>query len=921
MNERLATAQWEPQPEVSQKLRYDFRNFWLGRAEDETAIGYRDDRHICLVCGNRSGKGASIIINNLCYWPGSAVVIDPKGENATVTAARRGRGDKHCEGMGQAVHVLDPFHAAQVDDGYRSAFNPLDALDPNNEETIDEAARLANAIVVVKDDRPDPFFDEAARSMVRGLILHVLSAPDFEPHERTLLMVRDLILRGDWRVAQEMASNGETEIDPPHMLLWRSLCANPAFNFVVAGAGTHLLNMMVNSPKTFESVLQTVIVNTEFIDSPGMRRVLAKSDFKLSELKTRAEGMTLYLSLPQRHMDMHYRWLRMMIALTTTEMELVPGQPASGHPVLMVLDEFAGLKRMTAIENAVAQIAGFGVKLFFVLQSFEQLRGTYKDHWETFLANAGLKIFFSVEDNFTREYVSKQMGEMEIVREVRSSNEGQSDTDSFADGRSHSDGHSQSFTQGDSQSDTYGTSQTKTTGRSSSTTESSSEGANWSRSRSETDSTSQGQNWSQGTSSGVNYRKQSFFFLFQRIDPNSVSYSEGTNSSFGGSTGTSHSVSDGASSGGSHGTSRGSTAGVSDSEAQGSSQSRTGGSSRSATDGRSTTDGTSQTTTRATGRTSGTGRAETIHHRPLLRPEEFSKLFARIDDKTHPAYPGFALVLIAGRDPLVVKRAYYFEDVQFIDCFSPHPDHRFLPAVEEDVLGVRPLLDQLRAAEGGTALTAKCLISPHRVVAAGEPVFRFEHVPHDGSTVSVRAPCAGKAVRVGGLSLAEFYRNNKKVPVCHGSVLTVKHYGQPGPRVDPLAELNAACARLSQYARQLLSEPAGVRKVSALRIFIWSAIALGAVLAGFAVWRFREPVGAFLETLFEIVAGLVMLAIFIGVILAGIYIYIKASEKVETARGFYAEHLSTAAARSRFIRRWYLETVEKAVGKLKRGRR
>ena len=143
--------------------------------------------------------------------------------------------------------------------------------------------------------------------------------------------------------------------------------------------------MMKASDKTFEGVLQSVALHTEFLDSPGMRRVLAKSDFKLAELKTRPEGMTLYLSLPQRYMDTHYRWLRMMVALTTTEMEITRGQPATGHRILMVLDEFAGLKRMTSIENAVAQIAGFGVKLFFVLQSLEQLKHIYKDSWETFL--------------------------------------------------------------------------------------------------------------------------------------------------------------------------------------------------------------------------------------------------------------------------------------------------------------------------------------------------------------------------------------------------------------------------------------------------------------------------------------------------------------------------------------------------------
>jgi hypothetical protein len=41
----------------------------------------------------------------------------------------------------------------------------------------------------------------------------------------------------------------------------------------------------------------------------------------------------------------------MMIALTVTEMEKVRGRPATGHPVLMVLDEFAGLKRMEVIRT------------------------------------------------------------------------------------------------------------------------------------------------------------------------------------------------------------------------------------------------------------------------------------------------------------------------------------------------------------------------------------------------------------------------------------------------------------------------------------------------------------------------------------------------------------------------------------------
>lgn len=187
---------------------------------------------------------------------------------------------------------------------------------------------------------------------------------------------------------------------PAQTLLWEGVRSNPAFGGIIMGIGETFGNMAMKAPKQFESVLQVANRNTEFIDSPGMQTCLTASDFKLSELKTKRQGVSLYLSLPQRYMSTHYRWLRMIISLTVTEMEKVQGQPATGHRVLMCLDEFAGLKHMEVIQNAVAQIAGYGVTLFFVLQSLEQLKATYKDNWETFLSNSGLKIFLMLRTIF-----------------------------------------------------------------------------------------------------------------------------------------------------------------------------------------------------------------------------------------------------------------------------------------------------------------------------------------------------------------------------------------------------------------------------------------------------------------------------------------------------------------------------------------
>lgn len=419
---RLATAEWAEPSDVAKEHKFETGDFWLGRSyeDDRVPIGYKDDRHICLVSGNRGGKGTSVIINNLCLYPGSVVVIDPKGENATVTASRRGKGSEYCDGMNQAVHVLDPFNVAQIDESYRSSFNPLDLLDPENEESIDEAERIADALVAANLESKEPYWDDQARQMIKALILHVLTSPRYQ-EQRNLVKVRELITSGYNDIYKELPEELKG-ISSAQSMMWKEISESDAFDGVLSGLGLPFHEMSTKSDKTFLSILSTANQNTTFIDSSGMKKCLSSSSFKLSDLKTDPNGVSLYLSLPQRYMTTHYRWLRMMVGLIVTEMEKVQRQPANGHRILMVLDEFAGLQRMKIIETAVAQIAGYGVTLFFVLQSLEQLKSTYKDNWETFLSNSGLKMFFSIEDHFTREYISKFVGDTEVL--VESQTEG-----------------------------------------------------------------------------------------------------------------------------------------------------------------------------------------------------------------------------------------------------------------------------------------------------------------------------------------------------------------------------------------------------------------------------------------------------------------------------------------------------------------
>jgi type IV secretory pathway TraG/TraD family ATPase VirD4 len=686
MTERIATAEWADPALVEEKYLYRDGTVWLGRSASEqpVPVGYTDDRHVCLVSGSRGGKGATSIVNNLIMWPGSLCVVDPKGENATITASRRGEGSRHCTGLGQAVQILDPFKTAQVDDSLRGRFNPLDALDPGNDETIDEAGRIADAVIVVHEASSDPFWDESARAMVKGLILHVLTAPEYKDR-RNLITVRKLIMRGDWEAVEALREAGETDIPPAHGLLWTGLANNPSFDGLVAGIGDSFTNMLLNSPKQFESVLQVANRNTEFIDSPAMQRCLEASDFQISELKTRPGGLSVYLCLPQRYMSTHFRWLRMMIALTVTEMEKVGGRPATGYPILMVLDEFAGLKRMDVIENAVAQIAGYGVKLFFVLQSLEQLKAVYKDNWETFLANSGLKVFFNLEDHFSREYVSKLIGETELIREVRSASDSQSESESVSKSVTHS------------RSETIGRSSSAGTSESDGTNSSVSTGRSW------------GVNSSQSRSLNYTYAQG---MIFRHYNWKSIGDSRSQ----------------------SQGTSKGWTKGESKGVSHGTSRSHTDGTSESTTTGVSETEGTTRGTSQS--RTEGT--SETIQKRALITPDEIGQVFARIDDRGHQAYPGLALAIISGARPVAVRRVNYYEDYQFLKMFDPHPDHPYIAPKE---LAVEGRSAGVRLSDVGLGLVGWS-IRQGQIVAVNQPAVAVGP-PNGAAEAYVRVPHAG----------------------------------------------------------------------------------------------------------------------------------------------------------------------------------
>ena len=83
------------------------------------------------------------------------------------------------------------------------------------------------------------------------------------------------------------------------------------------------------------------------------------------------------------------------------------------------------------------------------------------------------------------------------------------------------------------------------------------------------------------------------------------------------------------------------------------------------------------------------GWSGTVHKRSLLNPDEIGRFLSRIDESSHPAYPGLLLALVPGRNPLIVRRVNYFQSPRFAAMFDPHPEYPPPPTIAERIAAAR----------------------------------------------------------------------------------------------------------------------------------------------------------------------------------------------------------------------------------------
>ena len=380
---------------------------WVMDREGQEVLRHNGPEHVFCFAPTRSGKGVGLVIPTLLTWTGSCVVYDIKKENWTATSGWR-RSFSHCL-------RFEPTAPGSV------RFNPLLEIRKGLYEVRD-AQNIADILVDPEGslERRD-HWDKTAHTIFVGAILHILYAE------------KDKSIAGLVRFLSDPERSIEETLH--YMLNTRHLPDGP--HPVVASCAREALN---KSPNELSGVISTAMTFLALFRDPIIARNTALSDFHIEDLMNAQRPVSLYIVVPPSDIDRTKPLIRLILnqmgrrltekmsfrqkengkGVPGSEVLLKTGKDSAGklsghkvqprHRMLLMLDEFPSLGRLSFFETELAYLAGYGIKCIMISQSLNQIEKAYGQN-NSILDNSHVRLTFGALDERTAKRISDLLGQ------------------------------------------------------------------------------------------------------------------------------------------------------------------------------------------------------------------------------------------------------------------------------------------------------------------------------------------------------------------------------------------------------------------------------------------------------------------------------------------------------------------------------
>ena len=391
------------------------RSFKGQPSEEQRYLRHNGPEHIMVFAPTRSGKGVGLILPTLLAWEGSSIVLDIKGENWALTSGWR-------KSQGQKVLRFDPSDAS----GASCAFNPLEEIRLETLTAIPDVQNLASMLVDPNGKGLEDHWSKAAFALLSGSLLHCCIMVRHTQKRAANLYDLGCMLSDPTRTVQELFEE-MVEIDHAALLKQiypdslEALAGEKAHTFI-ASAAREMLNKSENEGS---GVVSSVVINLSLYRDPVVAMNTARCDFRINDLMNHENPVNLYLVISPADIDRMKPLMRLMVDMIVrrvcAKMEFAGGSSVAGykHRLLLMLDEFTSLGKLPIMEKALAYIAGYGGKVYIIVQDITQLNAIYgKDN--ALMANCHVRIAYAPNTIETAKTLSDMTGKTTVVEEKTS---------------------------------------------------------------------------------------------------------------------------------------------------------------------------------------------------------------------------------------------------------------------------------------------------------------------------------------------------------------------------------------------------------------------------------------------------------------------------------------------------------------------
>ena len=397
------------------KQKHAIRTFRLGDGYDMRKAAAKIkpmlNLNMIVLGGSGTGKSRFLVKPNLLMCNTSFVVTDPSGElvqSCGMMLLRRGYKIKvfNINDMKHSSNY-NPFHYLRDSNGEINNNNVIKMINVFMENTKEEGASSG-----------DQFWSDATRLLLSSLCFLLIETGTEE--EQNFANVLDLIHK-----AKVIEGKEEEKSELDLMFDKRKEVAPKALSV------QYYEEFKQAAGKTMQSILISTTTKLQHFKLEDVRNLTYTDNIHLETMGD--EKTALFIIIPST--DTTYNFLAAMMYTqlfdTLYDRAITHFHGRLPVHVRFLLDEFANVGKIPEFEKILATCRKFEISAVVILQNLSQLKRMYEKSWEELPGNCDTMIYLGGKDQFTNEYLSKELGKETIDQQSINQTKGKQGSSSY----------------------------------------------------------------------------------------------------------------------------------------------------------------------------------------------------------------------------------------------------------------------------------------------------------------------------------------------------------------------------------------------------------------------------------------------------------------------------------------------------------